>query len=205
MHALIVTAHPESTSLTNNIATRIGAGLIEAGHSFEIANLAAEGFDPRFGMADLGVHRRKTPPPADVAAEQARIDRSDTLVLVYPVYWWSMPALLKGWIDRVFSNQWAFDFTLNEGKLVKKLQHLKVHLVGVAGADAGTYDRHGYLGAMKTQIDHGIFDYCGARVVTSELLRDSETQDALQHLETARRIGRGLFDIVETCEAAAGA
>jgi putative NADPH-quinone reductase len=46
-------------------------------------------------------------PPADVLAEQARIDRADALVLVFPIYWWSLPGLLKGWIDRVFVNGWA--------------------------------------------------------------------------------------------------
>ncbi|XXR65077.1 NAD(P)H-dependent oxidoreductase [Sorangium sp. So ce388] len=49
---------------------------------------SAEAFNPRFTAADLAVHRRKAP-PADVAVEQARIDRADALVLVYPVYWWS--------------------------------------------------------------------------------------------------------------------
>jgi NAD(P)H dehydrogenase (quinone) len=140
MHALIVTAHPEPVSLTHSIAARIAEGISRSGaeNSFEIADLAAEGFDPRFSQADLAVHRKQAPPPADVAAEQARIDRADALVLVYPVYWWSMPGLLKGWIDRVFANGWAYD----EGpdtKLVKKLQRLKVHLVGIGGADAGTY------------------------------------------------------------------
>jgi len=192
MRALIVTAHPEPQSLTNSIAARIGAGLESAGHGFEIADLASEGFDPRFTMGDLAVHRRKEARPADVAAEQARIERSDALVLVYPVYWWSMPALLKGWIDRVFSNDWAFDFTLN-GDLVKKLRHMKVHLVGIAGADDGTYRRHGYGDAMKAQIDHGIFDYVGATVVSSRMLLESETQDPAVHLETAHEIGVAVF------------
>ena len=76
-----------------------------------------------------------------------------------------MPGLLKGWIDRVFSNGWAFDFVLDQ-RFDKKLQHLKVHLLGIGGADAGTFERHGYRAAMKAQIDHGIFDYCGAQVVS---------------------------------------
>jgi NAD(P)H dehydrogenase (quinone) len=114
-------------------------------------------------------------------------------VLVYPVYWWSMPALLKGWIDRVFSNVWAFDFTLQDGGMVKKLQHLKVHLVQLAGADADTYERHGYADAMKVQIDHGIFDFCGATVVTSELLFESETVEPAVLLEKAQRIGAAVF------------
>lgn len=192
MHALIVAAHPEAQSLTHSIAARIGAGLKEAGHSFEIANLATEGFDPRFMLADLAVHRRQAAQPADVAAEQARIERADTLVLVFPVYWWSMPALLKGWIDRVFSNGWAFDF--KDGSVTKKLQHLTVHLVGLAGDDAASFDRHGYRESFRTQIDYGIFGYCGARVLTSEILFESETLDPAVHLEKAQRIGAGLFD-----------
>ena len=205
MHALIVVAHPESGSLSHGIAAAVGQGIVESGgcHDFEIADLAAEGFDPRFTDADLAVHREHAAPPADVAFEQARIDRADTLVLVYPVYWWSMPALMKGWIDRVFANGWAFDFGLQTG-LTKKLRHLRVHLVAVAGADMRTYARHGYFGAMKTQIEHGIFDYCGATVVRSEILFESETQSPQAHLDAARAIGRKMSDAMP-CEQAEAA
>ncbi|NBF03993.1 flavodoxin family protein [Pseudomonas sp. Fl5BN2] len=194
MHALIVVAHHDPRSLTQHLARQIAEGLQVADprNTSEIADLWAEGFDPCFGAADIVVHRIQAQPPADVVAEQARIDRADTLVLVYPVYWWSMPALLKGWIDRVFSNGWAFDFQA-DAKLEKKLGRLQVHLVGVAGADAGTYERHGYLAAMRAQIDHGIFDYCGARVVTSQLLCDSEAGEAASHLSRARDIGQALW------------
>ena len=192
MHALIVVAHHDAHSLSHSLAAQVAEGL-GSSHSFEIADLFAEAFDPRFNAADHAVHRRQAQPPADVLAEQARIDRADALVLVYPVYWWSMPALLKGWIDRVFANGWAFDFNLEAQSLEKKLGHLPVHLLGVGGADAGTYGRHGYEAAMKTQIDHGIFDYCGARVATSKLLLESESQDPALHLRTAWAIGRELF------------
>lgn len=74
-----------------------------------------------------------------------------------------------------------------------KLQRLRVVLVGVGGADAGTFERHGYAGAMRTQIDHGIFDYCGARVVRSELLLESESADPIRHLDQALHIGSQLF------------
>lgn len=206
MHSLIVVAHPDPQSLTHGIAAQLGEGVSQSGpgHTFEIADLASEAFDPRFNAADLEVHRRQAPPPADVAAEQARIDRADELVLVYPVYWWSMPGVLKGWIDRVFVNGWAYDEG-PETRLVKKLRHLRVHLVAIAGADVRTYARHGYFGAMKTQIDHGIFDYCGASVVTSELLFDSHTHDPASHLDAARVIGRKLFDAAGRCEAAEAA
>lgn len=201
MHALIVVAHPDPNSFSHSIAAEIAEGLAlsDRGGTFEIADIAAEAFDPRFTATDLAVHRREVPPSADVAAEQARIDRADTLVLVYPVYWWSMPALLKGWIDRVFANGWAYD----EGpdtKLVKRLRHLRVHLVAIGGAGMRTYARHGYFGAMKTQIDHGIFDYVGAEVAASELLLESEGSQA--RLDTARAIGRNLFKQPQAARAA---
>lgn len=197
MHALIVLAHPTPRSLTHGIADRIaeGVALSNRANSSEIADLAAERFDPRFTAADLAVHRRQAPPSSDVLAEQARIDRADALVLVFPVYWWSMPALLKGWIDRVFANGWAFDYRSSDSRLVKKLGRLPVHLVAIAGTDEATYARRGYANAMKTQIEHGIFDYCGARVTSSHLLHDSESQDPNLHLDTARAIGQQLFDI----------
>lgn len=202
MHALIVVAHPNPQSLTHSLARQIAEGLTlaDASNTYEIADLSAQGFDPVFGTADMAVHHREAPPPADVLAEQARIDRADALVLVYPVYWWSMPALLKGWIDRVFSNGWAFDFSL-DSPFVQKLGHLRVHLVGVGGADAGSFSRHGYDTAMKTQIDYGIFEYCGARVVTSELLLDSEVQEPQIHLKAARALGRNLYKSCEVSEA----
>ena len=192
MHALIVVAHHDPLSLTHSLAAEVAAGLADAGHTWEIADIAAQGFDPRFNAADHAVHRQQAAPPADVLAEQARIDRADALVLVYPVYWWSMPGLLKGWVDRVFSNGWAFDYS-PEAKLLKKLRHLHVHLLALGGADAGTFERHGYTQAMQTQIDHGIFDYCGARVASSHVLFDSETQDPRLHLHTARSLGLELF------------
>ncbi|WP_163564806.1 NAD(P)H-dependent oxidoreductase, partial [Klebsiella pneumoniae] len=80
--------------------------------------------DPRFTADDIAAHLREAPPPADVIAEQNRIDRTDALVLVYPVYWWSMPGLLKGWIDRVFTNGWAYE-EVPGTKSAKKLRHLK--------------------------------------------------------------------------------
>ncbi|UVL31454.1 NAD(P)H-dependent oxidoreductase [Pseudomonas donghuensis] len=202
MHALVVVAHHDPRSLTHSLAATFAEGLAHNGDRAEVVDLYGEGFNPLFGPADHAVHHRATA-PADVLAEQARIDRSDALVLIYPVYWWSMPALLKGWIDRVFVNGWAFDFS-PQAPLAKRLRHLNVHLVGVGGADAATYARHGYEQAMKTQIDHGIFDYCGARVLSSTLLLDSESADPGAHLQSMFERGRTLFaEVPEPPEAAA--
>ena len=174
MHALIVVAHPDPKSLSHSVAAQLGEGVSRSGHSIEIANLAAEGFDPRSTAMDLAVHRREVPPPAD-AAEQARIDRADALVLVYPVYWWSMPGLLTGWIDRVLANGWAYEYSPDTG-VTKKPRHLK----GLSGRHENP-DRH--LRLLRR-----------ARVMTSELLLDSEAPDMTSH--------RNLFAASQRCEIA---
>ncbi len=197
MHALIVVSHPNPGSLAHALAAQVAQGIQHGEqpqpHTAEIADLAAEGFDPRFTANDVALHLQQAAPAADVAAEHARLDRADALVLVYPVYWWSFPALLKGWIDRVFTQGWAYAEGA-DGSLHKKLGHLQVHLLATGGADVGTYARHGYFGAMKTQIDHGIFGYCGARVATSKLLLQSPAEGiAASHFEVARQVGSSLF------------
>ncbi|MCC2674460.1 MAG: dehydrogenase [Ramlibacter sp.] len=199
MHALIVVAHPDPDSFTHRVAAELARGIADApgGHTAEIADLAAEDFDPRYNNADRAGYGSGSAPPPDVLLEQQRIDRCQALVLVYPVYWWSFPALLKGWIDRVFSNGWAYRESPGE-KLVKLLGRLPVHLVAIGGADAGTYDRHGYLPAMRIQIEHGIFDYCGAPVAGSRFLLDSHAPARVALLEAAHDLGRGLF-IQQSC------
>ena len=191
MHALIVVAHPDRDSFTHAVARAVTKE-IRSPHTFEIADLIAEGFDPRYGEADLALFRNQSAPPADVLAEQKRIDRADALVLVYPVYWWSFPGVLKGWIDRVFTSGWAYGET-PEGKINKKLGRLQVHLLGIGGANLRTYARRGYYAAMRTQIDEGIFDYVGAAVKTSELILLPDADSPETHLETARQTGRRLF------------
>ncbi|MFJ4067689.1 NAD(P)H-dependent oxidoreductase [Pseudomonas sp. NPDC089996] len=194
MHSLIVVAHPDPNSLTHTIAQHISRSITASRpqHSAELVDLIAEGFDPRFSLVDQALFLKQSAPPADVAAEQARLDRADALVLVYPIYWWSFPAVLKGWIDRVFAQGWAYEES-SEGKVVKKLQHLQVHLVAIGGADEGTYQRHGYASAMKAQIDHGIFDYCGATVRSSSMLLSTEGDYPQAHLDTAHTIGASIF------------
>lgn len=175
MHLLVVMAHPAGASLTRSVASAILDAGAALGHTVELADLVAEGFDPVFGPADHAAFTAAGPMPPAICREQQRIDRADHLILVYPVYWWSMPAVLKGWIDRVFVSGWAFEEGAN-GAIVKKLGRLNVHLVALAGASAATYAKHGYRDAMRTQIDHGIFDFCGAPVVTSELV-DGQMDD----------------------------
>ncbi|GAA1152723.1 NAD(P)H-dependent oxidoreductase [Nesterenkonia lutea] len=173
--ALIVIAHPDQRSLTHFVAAELETAFASQGISSEVADLAAEDFDPRFTRDDRSSYQGLRAIPDDVTAEQERIDRADHLILVFPVYWWSMPALLKGWVDRVFVNGWAFELT-EGGSVAPKLAGLTIHLVPLAGSDASAYDRHGYRASIKAQIEHGVIDFCGARRGSMRYLYDSETK-----------------------------
>ncbi|MFT2798473.1 NAD(P)H-dependent oxidoreductase [Serratia sp. N21D137] len=194
MHALIVVSHPLDMSLTHGVAAAIAEGIVAAdpANTFEIADLTQEGFDPVYGAADIAAFLKTATVPADILAEQKRIDSADALVLVFPIYWWSMPALLKGWVDCVFSNGWAYEETA-DGAVVKKLGHLPVHLVALGAASKDVYDRHGFTDAFNAQIMHGIFDYCGASVKTSEMLLLPELGEPKAYLDAACQIGRTVF------------
>ncbi|HAT1610628.1 TPA: NAD(P)H-dependent oxidoreductase [Raoultella planticola] len=193
MHALIVVSHPVNTSLTHSVTTAIAQGISESSphNTVEIADLTQEGFNPVFTQPDIAAFLQTGATPSDVIAEQARIDNADALVLVFPVYWWSMPGLLKGWIDRVFSNGWAYEETA-DGNVVKKLGHLRVHLVALGAASQKTYDKHGFTDAFNAQIVHGIFDYCGATVASSQILLLPDLETAEAHLEAGRKVGRAI-------------
>lgn len=192
MHALIILSHPAVDSFTHAVAAQVSEGVAESGHTFETADLSAENFDPRFNLQDVRAFQLKASIPEDVAREQERVDRADALVLIYPVFWWSMPAMLKGWIDRVFSNGWAYAETPDAG-VEKKLQHLDIHLIAIGGADSKSYQKRGYDVAMKTQIDVGIFDFCGAPVRTSEFILLPDLRAPEDGLKRAKSIGSKLF------------
>lgn len=171
--ALIVTAHPDPESLTHRAAERLRELL---GPGTSLAPLAQEGFDPRFTPADRRRYLGEGAAAADVVAEQERIDAHDHLVLVFPVYWWSMPALLKGWIDRVFVTGWAFALD-DSGRVLPALDRLTVHLLPVSGSTEESFARHGYTESFRTQIEHGVIDYCGARRRATTFLFESEAED----------------------------
>jgi len=108
MHVLTVIDQPNPESFTHAAAARFNEGVAEAGHTFEIADLHAEGFDPRWTIADNAQFEDK-PMPDDILREQARIEKCDALCMAFPLYWYGMPAMTKGWLDRVWSWGWAYD------------------------------------------------------------------------------------------------
>jgi putative NADPH-quinone reductase len=112
MHALLVFAHPAPDSLGAHLAASIEAALRARGIEVDRLDLYAEGFAPL-----LSAEERRGHPAPDIAALQARLAAADHLVLVFPTWWFGLPASLKGWFDRV----WAPGFAYAPGTPVRPL------------------------------------------------------------------------------------
>ena len=91
----------------------------------------------------------------EVRREMARIERNEATLIVFPVYWWSVPAILKGWIDRVWNNGWAYGDA--------NFPQRRVWMIGICANSAAGFARRGYDRAMQTQLDIGILDYWRCR------------------------------------------
>jgi NAD(P)H dehydrogenase (quinone) len=119
MKILIVFAHPEPTSFGRSLLDRGVGALKEAGHQVTVSDLYAMGFNPVASAADFT--QRRFPDALQYDREQkhatahhafsddiqGEIDKlldCDMLILQFPLWWFSMPAIMKGWIDRVFVN-----------------------------------------------------------------------------------------------------
>jgi len=183
---LVVFDHPRRDSFCGAVLDSVVAGLAAAGHAAEVADLRAEGFDPRLPPEDEPDWNDADKVYSDaVLAEQARIMRNDALVFVFPVWWWSLPATTKGWIDRVWNNGWAYG--------VRKLPHRRALLLATASASAATYQRERYDQAMDVQLLVGIMNYCGIARAELELFFDvtdgAERRAAC--LVAAQRLGLG--------------
>jgi len=178
--ALIVTAHPVENSLSHTLAARIAARLREQGTQVEIADLHAEAFTPAMQRADLALyHGDASALPADILREQQRVERADMLVFVFPVYWWSVPGLLKGWFDRVLTLNWAYKVA-EDGRIVGNLRDVPVRLIATGGSDLTGFDKHGYSTAIRTQLVEGVFGFCGLKNVRLDILYQPDTASSEQ-------------------------
>jgi NAD(P)H dehydrogenase (quinone) len=116
MHALIVLAHPEPRSFNGQMKDVAVETLTAQGHEVEVSDLYALGFDPlegprhyperqepeRFSAQTEQRHAWETGTiSADVRGQIEMLERADLVLFQFPMWWFSMPAMLKGWLDRV--------------------------------------------------------------------------------------------------------
>ncbi|MBD2104104.1 NAD(P)H-dependent oxidoreductase [Leptolyngbya sp. FACHB-261] len=193
MHTLIIFAHPVEGTFPHAVLQAFVRGIEDnPGTTAEIVDLHQEGFDPRFTQADHA-HFWGEPLPTEIAVEHARVDRSDALVFIFPVYWWGMPALMKGWLDRVLTGGWAWsvDPQATSRGLLKNRPTL---ILATGGSRKATYEKYGYDNAMKAQLEVGTFAYCGLTDVESHYFLDVEGEANAErrhlYLKTAENLGR---------------
>jgi len=110
--ALVVYCHPLEQSFVAAVRNRVTSTLTGAGAEVRLNDLYADGFDPAFSSVERANHLEPGTDPA-VSSYADDLRWCDTLVLVYPTWWSGQPAMLKGWMDRVWVNDVAW--TLPEG------------------------------------------------------------------------------------------
>jgi len=112
MKACIVFAHEGSSSFNHEILQRVSDELEKAGIEYTVRDLYQMNFQPVFSALDMKRVERGNL-SSDIEEEQTLITDCDLLVMIYPVWWWSAPAILKGYIDRVFTDGFAFRYEAN--------------------------------------------------------------------------------------------
>lgn len=151
MRVLVLFAHPRRRSFTGDLAEALCAGLAEAGHAVDFADLCAEGFDPLLDPGQFALESAldpASPRPPDVIAEQARLDRAEGLVFVYPLWWSDVPAILKGWFDRVWTYGYAYAYQEDRSRTTR-LRIRKALAVSPAGHDDAKLDALGIREAHR--------------------------------------------------------
>jgi len=181
MNVLIVYAHPEPRSFGGALRDVAIDTLTQQGHTVVVSDLYAESFHAAAGPADFTEHTNKE--VFELGAEQehaakhdgfspeiqGEIDRlfaADFLILQFPMWWFSVPAIMKGWIDRVFAFGVTYDFgrTWDRGVMRGK----RAMLTFTTGAPESTFapdGRNGDLEQVLWPLHAGVLALCGFDVL----------------------------------------
>ena len=218
MKVLVVYAHPNPQSFNHAVLEAFTRGLRDGGHTFEVVDLYAIKFDPVFKLADYVQFASGHVPkdvmdrmkledlvkltggkmPKDVLEQQEKIAQADALAFIYPVLFNNFPAILEGWIQRVFSHAFAWELTEKgwQGEVdgrIPLLKHKKALLINTTFFSEENYKAHGLKDAMEKKIDDWSLRYPGVQQVEhvylySVLAVDDETRK--RYLELAYRLGK---------------
>lgn len=186
---LIVFAHPEEKSFNGSLLNAYVKHLESKGHQVKISDLYKQNFkavvdrddflnldkNARFqqAAASYGAYAAKQLTP-DVVAEQEKLLWADTIIFHFPIWWFGLPAILKGWVDRVFACGFAygtgeysdtrFGDRYGEGIFAGK----KAFVITTCGGSPDQYSDRGINGPMDHvlfTINHGLLFYTGCEVL----------------------------------------
>ncbi|MEN0104960.1 MAG: NAD(P)H-dependent oxidoreductase [Pseudomonas sp.] len=222
MNILYVYAHPEPTSLNGALKNFAVARLEQAGHQVQVSDLYAmqwkatlDGGDnldwqpgTRFDASKDSKHAFAAGrQAADIEAEQDKLRWADTVIFQFPLWWFSMPAILKGWFERVYAYGFGYGVgehsdarwgdRYGEGNLAGK----RAMLVVTTGGWASHYSERGINGPMDDllfPIQHGMLFYPGFEVLPPFLLYRSSRVDAAAFDAACCELGQRLDTLHST-------
>jgi len=125
MRVVIVFNHPYEGSYCNAILNSVQSGLGKAGHEIDIIHLDRDKFNPVMTSEDLLAFRNKKSIDAKAMEYVQRVKAADHLVFIFPIWWELMPALMKGFIDKVIFPGETYDYTSSGYGMVTLLNKLK--------------------------------------------------------------------------------
>lgn len=182
MKILIVYAHPEPKSFNGSLRDLAVETLTGAGHEVRVSDLYAMEFNPVTGRHDFQEqanpeyfriqneqkHAAETGTFApDLKAEMEKVVWADFLIFQFPLWWFGIPAILKGWVDRVFAVGFAYGGEL--GRYDQGVFRGKRAMVSVTtGGGPGTFAADGLSGhidALLFPVQHGMLYYVGMDVL----------------------------------------
>jgi len=191
---LVIAAHPSAKSFNHSVVEAYTAALTERGHRVACRDLYAMGFNPILSARDMAAIARGKP-ARDIRTELNAIRGADVITLISPLWWSGFPAMLKGYVDRVFSAGFAY---VIEGKHCRpSLSGKKGAIIMTSGASVEELRSSGTLRALNTAYHEGLMEFCGIELEGHLYLGGIDPTMSRtageRHLETVRRFVRRAF------------
>jgi putative NADPH-quinone reductase len=159
---LILMANPDAETYSGRLADEYEAGANESGHEVKRVNIGNMQFDPILHNGYKSIQELEP----DLIEMQEAIKWADHFVLVYPNWWCTMPAVLKGMFDRMWLPGFAFNFDKEKGKLIKHLKEKTGRVIIVAGTHT-PFMTWWKFGDYTNEISHGILGFAGIKTKVS--------------------------------------
>lgn len=195
MRALVIYAHPREDSFAAAVRDVVLARLEASGVEVRLRDLYGEAFVPALSAQEHRVYEDPAQNQHHVARDVADLRWCDTLVFVYPTWWYGLPAILKGWLDRALVPEVAFLMPKVEGETIRPgLTHIT--RLGVFTTYGASRLLTFYVGSPgKRTLLRGLRLILAPRVLTvfaTHYLMDSSTAESrARHLvRVARKMDR---------------
>ncbi|PKM78149.1 MAG: flavodoxin family protein [Firmicutes bacterium HGW-Firmicutes-15] len=158
MKAVVIYAHPNPMSFNAAITAVVKEELEKKGAEIIFKDLYAMNWNPVLSAGDFeGYHRGNV--PEEIKTEQADISWADALIMVAPVWWTSVPAILKGYIDRVFSIGFAYEYSAAGPRGM--LNGKKALLITTSGTDERAAQQNGMVDLITKSVVNAVFGFSG--------------------------------------------